>query len=38
MAPGDEARVLADKLTEHRNFVQLVAYEKLGVLKLNDDL
>ncbi len=38
MAPGDGVRVLADKLTEHRNYVRLVAYEKMGVLTLNDDL
>jgi hypothetical protein len=38
MAPGDELRVLADKLTERRNFVRLAAYEKLGILTLNEDL
>jgi hypothetical protein len=38
MAPGDELRVLAYKLTERRNFVRLVAYENLGVLRLNEDL
>jgi hypothetical protein len=38
IAPGDGARVLADKLTERRNYVRLVVYEKMGVLTLNDDL
>ena len=31
-APGESARVLADKLDEHRNFVRLAVFERAGVL------
>jgi hypothetical protein len=38
IAQGDGPRVLAEKLTEHRNYVRLVLLERTGQLTLNDDL
>jgi hypothetical protein len=38
LAPGQGARVLADILEDHRNFARLVAFERAGVLTLNDDM